>query len=90
MTCTVHHLLHLAKCTERYGPLWTTWAFMFESWNGFITSFVHSKQNIEVQLLDAFGFNQALLMVEDALPPKCISFDHQNAFVLLVVLTPKK
>ena len=68
MTMTMHQLYHITEFARRYGPLYTTWMFTFESYNGFITSFVHSRQNVEIQLLDAFQLNQALLVFEDSLP----------------------
>jgi len=89
MTCTVHQLFHIAKFVERFGPLWTTWMFMFESWNGFVKSFIHSKQNIEVQLLDAFKLHQSILVIEDNLPCECMYFVCEFAlcvdFFLLLV-----
>ena len=74
MTMTIHQLFHVAQCVKRFGPLWTTWMFTFESYNGFICSFVHSRQNVEIQLLDAFKLNQALLVFEDSLPQQRMLF----------------
>ena len=68
MTMTIHQLHHLAKCVLRYGPLWTTWLFSFESYNGFCTSFIHTQQMVEMQVMDAFKMNHALLAIEDQLP----------------------
>lgn len=68
MTCSVHQLHHLSRVVENYGPLWTTWMFTFESWNGIVTSYVHSKQHIEIQLMDAFHLQRALKLFENILP----------------------
>lgn len=68
MSVTVHQLLHITTFVLRYGPLWTTWAFTFENFNGFITSFVHGTQKIEKQLQDAYQMNQALLEIEMGFP----------------------
>ena len=68
MTVTIHQLLHLSTHVRRFGPLWTTWAFSFENFNGFVTSFVHGTQRIEKQLQDAYQMNQALLEIEAGFP----------------------
>jgi len=68
MTVTIHQLLHMSSFVLRYGPLWTTWAFSFENFNGFITSFVHGTQCVERQLQDAYQMNQALLEIEAGFP----------------------
>ena len=67
---TIHQLHHLVDHARLYGPLWCTWMFTFESFNGFITSFIHSKQRVEVQLIDGFMLNRALHNIEDNLPPR--------------------
>jgi len=64
----MHQLHHLSKFVERFGPLWTTWMFSFESWNGVVTSGVHSRQHVEVQLLSAFDHQRQLKFFENILP----------------------
>lgn len=46
-----HHMhLHLKKSVADHGPLWCTFLFVFEDWNGDLDSYFHGTQNIAGQV----------------------------------------
>jgi len=49
-TMNVHVLYHLVPCVKQHGPLWTFWAFPFESTLGHIKTFNHSRKVVEHQM----------------------------------------
>lgn len=54
-----HNLLHLHLVVERFGPLWSSSAFQFESFNGTLAKFIHGSKNQGQELINnlklAFG-----------------------------------
>ena len=40
-----HMLLHLKESVVNHGPLWSSSLFVFEDWNGDISSYFHGTQN---------------------------------------------
>ena len=41
----VHHLKHVSKCVENWGPLWAYSCFPFESQNGDLLKLFHGTRN---------------------------------------------
>ncbi|KAK3908005.1 Nonribosomal peptide synthetase lcsA [Frankliniella fusca] len=54
-----HQLCHLSLTVQRYGPLHTNSAFMFESFNGTLSKYIHGTKNQGQELVNniriAFG-----------------------------------
>lgn len=51
LSYNVHQLLHLAKVTRRWGPLWSNSCFVFENFNGFITRLIHGTKHLGIELV---------------------------------------
>ncbi|CAD6217935.1 GSCOCG00011402001-RA-CDS [Cotesia congregata] len=51
LTYNSHQLRHLVLCVRRWGPLWGTAAFCFESFNGYIEIINHLTEVQALQLL---------------------------------------
>ncbi|XP_026289499.1 uncharacterized protein LOC113214374 [Frankliniella occidentalis] len=58
-TYYIHQLCHLGLTVQRYGPLHTNSAFMFESFNGTLAKYIHGTKNQGKELVNniniAFG-----------------------------------
>lgn len=67
LTYNIHQLLHLVFSVQRWGPLWATSAFMFESQNGFLANNVHGKNKMGQELLN----NLQIIEAVDALKYIC-------------------
>lgn len=52
MSYNIHQLLHLSLCVERWGPLWGTSAFAFESRNGFLARIVHGTNKMGEEMMN--------------------------------------
>lgn len=50
-----HILHHLARCVSLHGPLWTFWAFPYETALGDLTVHAHGRHAVEHQI--AFAAN---------------------------------
>jgi hypothetical protein len=62
-TYNVHLLTHLASYTERWGPLWSNSAFVFEDCNGKLLTFFHGTRGVANQIFRAFaGASQLKLL----------------------------
>ncbi|KAE8738067.1 hypothetical protein FOCC_FOCC016463 [Frankliniella occidentalis] len=66
-TYNIHNLLHVTLLVKRWGPLWATSAFDFESYNGFITSHVHGTKHLGKELLNNIKIIQSLTVLENSL-----------------------
>ncbi|KAK3907759.1 ATP synthase subunit alpha, chloroplastic [Frankliniella fusca] len=67
-TYNIHNLFHLPLLVSRWGPLWATSAFDFETFNGFITSHVHGTKHLDKELLNNIKIIQSLTVLERSLP----------------------
>jgi len=54
MSYNVHQLSHLSDTVIRWGPLWTTSAFPFESGNGLLMKLFHGTQGLPLQVSNKF------------------------------------
>lgn len=52
LTYNIHQLRHLTLCVEKWGPLWTTSAFPFENYNGFIAKCVHGNKHLGQEIVN--------------------------------------
>jgi hypothetical protein len=55
-----HSVYHLVDYVRHHGPLWTFWAFPFESALGSLSIHCHGKRLVENQLALAANFIQSL------------------------------
>ncbi|KAK3910317.1 Peptide chain release factor 1 [Frankliniella fusca] len=55
MTYNVHGLLHMALMVKRWGALWATSTFLFESYNGVIVRNLHGTIHIQEEFANVFG-----------------------------------
>ncbi|KAK3919209.1 putative NAD kinase 2, chloroplastic [Frankliniella fusca] len=69
-TYNVHNLLHLCDLVKRWGNLWATSAFPFESFNGFITSHVHGTKHLGKELLNNIRIIQSTKIFEMSMQMK--------------------
>jgi hypothetical protein len=69
INCTLnsHLLIHLPKYVRLWGSLWTHSAFGFESFNGFVTSMIHSKFKLGDQLLYSLDVADTLAVLTSRL-----------------------
>lgn len=59
MTMNVHCLLHLVECVNNLGPLWAFSMFSFESFNGTLTKYGKSPNNVINQVVERVILNVA-------------------------------
>ena len=50
LTYTIHQIVHLPLFAERWGNLFSSSAFLYEDFNGFLSSMVHGSKNIQPEL----------------------------------------
>lgn len=55
-----HQVLHMTEIFEDFGPSPVFWCFAFERLNGLIVDAETNRRSLEVQLTEAFVFNQSL------------------------------
>jgi len=60
----IHHVKHLKGQVLRYGPLWTTSCFPFESMNHFLRKLIHGTGNVLSQVPSSSSFLSLLVMKE--------------------------
>lgn len=65
MSYNIHQLLHLGLCVERWGPLWATSAFAFESHNGFLAKIVHGTKNMGQEMMNNLKFAEGAIMIKN-------------------------
>ncbi|KAK3913547.1 Receptor-like kinase TMK4, partial [Frankliniella fusca] len=63
-TYNMHNLLHLPLLVRRWGPLWATSAFDFESYIGYITSHVHGTKHLDKEFLNNIKIIQSVVVFE--------------------------
>lgn len=59
MTMNVHCLLHVVECVKNLGPLWAHSMFSFESYNGTLTKYGKSPNNVLNQVVEKVVLNFA-------------------------------
>lgn len=64
-TYNVHTLLHLPLLVKRWGPLWATSAFAFESFNGFIADHVHGTKHLGKELINNIKISQSVAVLDN-------------------------
>ncbi|KAJ8682535.1 hypothetical protein QAD02_018327 [Eretmocerus hayati] len=52
LTYNMHQLLHLVLYVIRWGPMWATSAFGFESFNSFLSRCLHGKKDVAKELVN--------------------------------------
>lgn len=82
-TLNAHSLTHLTLYVKLWGPLWTHSLFGFESFNGHITSMIHSKYRVAEQLSFALDVNQAIGNLAD----KLVSVENEQTLHFLAPLS---
>ncbi|KAK3923182.1 Serine/threonine-protein kinase TEL1 [Frankliniella fusca] len=89
-TYNIHNLLHLPLLVRRWGPLWSTSAFDFENYNGFITSHVHGTKHLGKELLNNIKIIQSLTVLENSLQgmPRATSSKIRFGSVVDIQLSP--
>ena len=60
-TMNVHSLIHLTKCVQNCGPLWSYSCFGFESMNSHLKKHCHGARNVLPQLVCNLTFHQGVL-----------------------------
>ena len=60
--CTLndYSFLHLPRCAQDLGPLWTYSCFSFEFFNGKLLKYFHGTQAIETQIVGTVNIHQVL------------------------------
>lgn len=56
----MHNLLHLVEYVDLHGPLFENSLFPFESYNGFISSVCHAKNNAAESVMKQILANQLI------------------------------
>lgn len=79
MTYNVHQLLHLCLSVERWGPLWATSAFSFESHNGFLAKIVHGTYNMGQEMMNNLKIVEGTNILKTKVKPKNI-VSNKNEF----------
>ena len=65
-TLNMHLLLHLPKCVQDLGPLWSYSCFPFEDANGLLMSLFHGTQHVELQIVSSVNILQRLpIMIQE-------------------------
>ncbi len=66
-TLNAHSLIHLGMFVRLWGPLWTHSLFGFESFNGHLTSMIHSRYKVAEQLSFSLAVTQTIGNLADIL-----------------------
>ena len=64
-TYNMHMLTHLVLYVRRWGPLWSTSAFLFESFNGVLSKMIHGSKNEGKELVNQIFLAQAVQMLRN-------------------------
>ncbi|KAK3929712.1 Lysine-rich arabinogalactan protein 18 [Frankliniella fusca] len=64
-TYNMHNLIHLTTQVRRWGPLWATSAFLFESCNGYLGKHVHGTKNLGQELINNIKNSQSVPVLEN-------------------------
>lgn len=84
LTYNTHQLLHLPLFVQRWGPLWATSAFPFENYNGFLTNFLHSTNNVGQELVNSIKIYNGYLALQQMVEgSKTVASTQQNEFKVL-------
>ena len=59
MTANVHHLLHLSKVVQRYGPLHNYSCFTYENLNGCLLDCIKGTQHVDQQIVEKICIKQS-------------------------------
>jgi len=54
VTPNMHMHCHLSDCARDYGPVYSSWLFSFERYNGHLGNFPNNNRSIEMQLMRRF------------------------------------
>jgi len=74
-TLNFHLLLHLVQCVRRYGPLWTTSCFPFETANGFLVQCLTGTNSSVINMLtSARCLMNVRVITEIVQNPGCLDF----------------
>lgn len=65
LTYNTHQMLHLALSVERWGPLWATSAFVFESFNGTISRLIHGSKHHGQELINKLRIAMGVEMLKN-------------------------
>ena len=63
-TYNTHNLLHLPLLVRRWGPLWATSTFPFESVNGFLKDHLHGTKHLGQELINNIKISQSVAILE--------------------------
>ena len=74
-TYNLHCLLHVCLLVRRWGPVWSTSAFIFESYNGFIGNTVHGTKHLGKELINNIKISQSVAVLENIVNANA-SHDH--------------
>lgn len=76
LTYNMHQLLHLSLCVRRWGPLWATSAFPFESFNGFLANCVHGTKNMSQEIINNLTIAQGAAILKN----QCLAGEHTTNY----------
>lgn len=68
VTINMHLHGHIKECLLDYGPVYATWLFSFERYNGLLGSYPTNKRNVEKQLMKHFLLHDAHEHVSNFFP----------------------
>lgn len=73
-TYNCHTMLHIPLLVRRWGPLWATSAFVFESFNGFIGDHIHGTKHIGKELIENIKISQSVAVLDNIVNSPSLNF----------------
>ncbi|XP_075144943.1 uncharacterized protein LOC142219991 [Haematobia irritans] len=80
MTYNVHQLLHMCLYVERWGPLWATSAFPFESHNGVLAKTAHGTKNLGKEIMNNLKISEGAINLRKMFEVPQLSFSKPHVF----------
>jgi len=60
LTYNLHQVLHVILNVQRWGPIWSNSAYMFESFIGTLAKMIHGPKHIEKEVVNKLRIIQGL------------------------------
>lgn len=77
-TYNMHNLLHVCLLVRRWGNLWSTSAFIFESFNGYISSHIHGTKHLGKEFVNHVKITQSVAILENIVNAHPAGFSQTN------------
>ncbi|KAJ8669163.1 hypothetical protein QAD02_000422 [Eretmocerus hayati] len=86
LTYYMHQIAkHLADYVEKWGPLWANSAFGFESYNSFLTRYIHGTNSVGQELVNNIQVHEGYTVLKNQFKPPISIEELEFSFQMLVL-----